>query len=256
MGTIPLREQILPVIDLSIWLNLEREPQEHELVVVTEIHKRVAGYLVSGVTQIHRLSWEEVRPPGAVLGGLPENCITGMVDIGERFVLLVDLERMLTELDSDYQTGGGDQALEEGEAFSILIVDDSYAVRGLLGNIFEEAGFEVTTANDGADAWEKVKAAGEKAREEGKGPADVYNAIIADVEMPRMDGYTLTKKIKEDSFLRELPVVLFSSLISESIRHKGESVGADDQVTKPEFSTLAERMVSLIRRKRKERQAG
>jgi two-component system chemotaxis response regulator CheV len=72
--------------------------------------------------------------------------------------------------------------------------------------------------------------------------------VVSDIEMPRMDGYTLTRRVKEDDSLKRLPVILFSSLITETLRHKGESVGADDQISKPEFGDLADRATELIRK--------
>ncbi len=249
LGAVPLRDLVLPIIDLSVWLGIDRIPQPHELIIVTEIHRRVNGFLVSGVVQIHRMGWGDVQPPGSVLGSLPENCVTGMVRIEDRFVLLVDLEQLLTELSPDKEVAHAEPLVRE-EPATVLVVDDSYAVRFMLNNLFLEAGFNVHVDTNGLEAWERLTRIKADCAADGLPITSRLNAVVADVEMPQMDGYTLTRQIKEDPDLKALPVVIFSSVITDNIRHKGEAVGADDQVNKPEFSSLASRVSELIQQRR------
>lgn len=253
LGTVPLRDLVLPIIDLSVWLRINRLRQPHELIIVTEIHRQVNGFLVSGVTQIHRVGWGDVQPPGSVLGGLPENCITGMVRIEDHFVLMVDLEQLLTDLSPGEPPSPEALVHPETQKLTALIVDDSFAVRFMLNNVFEKANFKVELDANGADAWERLCLLKKACAAEGAYPVDRLDVIVADVEMPQMDGYTLTRKIKEDPDLKAIPVVLFSSVITDNIRHKGDAVGADEQINKPEFNTLAARVMDLINRKKAER---
>lgn len=246
LGTIPLRDLILPVVDLSIWLEMDKPKEENEPIIVTEFNNMVTGFLVSGVTMIHRINWKDVQPPSLYVKNFVTNCITGTIEIGDHITLMLDLELALAELDTC-------NAMDEGEItvadqrYRALIADDSTSVRNVLRQNFEKANFEPTIVADGQEAWNKLVEIRDKAQAEGKKPLDYLDVVVSDVEMPQMDGYTLTRRIKEDPVLKELPVCLFSSLISKGVLHKGESVKADDQVTKPEFNTLTGRVIDLVK---------
>jgi len=246
LGTIPLRDIILPVLDLSTWLHMNKAANSFEVILVTEFNKTITGFLVSGVTQIHRVNWKDVSPPSHYLERMNANCITSMVQIDDHFTLLLDLEKVLTELDPDFATEEMPAPPDVQRNFTALIVDDSTILRHMIKQRLEEARFDISTLNNGEDAWNFVKQLKSKAEAEGKRVVDYFDIIISDIEMPRMDGYTLTKHIKDDPVLKDIPVILFSSLINDELRHKGLSVGADDQVSKPEFATLASRAMRLI----------
>ncbi len=248
LGTIPLRDLILPVVDLSVWLNVKREKNVNEPIIVTEFNAMITGFLVSGVTQIHRVNWKDVEPPSKYVASMDTNCITGTVQINDRFVLMLDLEQMLADLDSSNRSQSGQVAVVSDERYRALVADDSTSVRELLRKNFSDANFEVTVVGDGLEAWDKLQAIKAKAHEEGQSPLYYLDAVVSDIEMPRMDGYTLTRKIKEDPVLKVLPVTLFSSLISKGVEHKGKAVKADAQVTKPEFHGLTEKVIDLIKR--------
>jgi two-component system chemotaxis response regulator CheV len=247
LGTIPLRDLILPVVDLSVWLDMERAPAENEPIIVTEFNAMITGFLVSGVTQIHRVYWADVEPPSKYVSSMETNCITGTIKIKDRFVLMLDLEQVLADLDESGQTQANLSSVVSDERYRALVADDSTSVRQLLENNFNQANFEVTMARDGAEAWAVLEGVKAKCASEGKSPLDYLDAVVSDVEMPQMDGYTLTRRVKEDPVLKVLPVVLFSSLISKSVLHKGKAVMADEQVTKPEFHGLTEKVINLIR---------
>jgi two-component system chemotaxis response regulator CheV len=248
LGTIPLRDLILPVVDLSIWLNIERVPQKvNEPIIITEFNGMITGFLVSGVTQIHRINWKDVEPPSKYFSSMDTNCITGTVKIKGHFVLMLDLEKMLADLDESGNSQVNLSSVVSEERYRVLIVDDSTSVRELLRTNFTNANFDVAVVDNGAEAWSKLLAIKEKAQKEGKSPLDYLDVVVSDVEMPQMDGYTLTRRIKEDSLLKVLPVTLFSSLISESVLHKGRAVMADAQVTKPEFTGLTQKVIDLVK---------
>lgn len=247
LGTIPLRDLILPVVDLSVWLNIDRAKDVNEPIIVTEFNATISGFLVSGVTQIHRVNWAEVEPPSKYVSSMDTNCITGTIKINDRFVLMLDLEQVLADLDESGHTEANLSSVVSDERFRALIADDSTSVRELLRSNFTNANFEVNMAGDGSVAWKKLEEIKAKSEEEGNSPLDYLDVVVSDVEMPQMDGYTLTRRIKEDPVLKELPVVLFSSLISKSVLHKGKAVMADAQVTKPEFHGLTEKVIDLVK---------
>lgn len=247
LGTIPLRDLILPVVDLSVWLDVDRAKDVNEPIIVTEFNGMITGFLVSGVTQIHRVSWNDVEPPSKYVSSMDTNCITGTTKIKDRFVLMLDLELVLADLDESGQTDANLSSIVSDERYRALIADDSTSVRQLLTKNFSDANFELDVVGDGAEAWDHLSKIKAIAEEEGKSPLEFVDAVVSDVEMPRMDGYTLTRRIKEDPVLKVLPVILFSSLISDSVLHKGKAVMADAQVTKPEFHGLTERVIELVR---------
>ena len=247
LGVIPLRDMVLPVVDLAVWLNVERVPNRHEPILVTEFNGVRTGFLVSGVTMIHRVSWSDVEPPSRYLSDMPGNCITGTVRLGEHFALLLDLERALVELNAlDSSEPEQTAEADANVPLHVLLVDDSTSVRFLLRRNFEAAGFTVDVKNNGEDAWAHLQALKDEAVKRGQPMTGLLDAVVSDVEMPRMDGYTLTKNIKSDKELSTLPVILFSSLISKGLLHKGESVGADAQITKPEFGGLTTQVREMI----------
>jgi two-component system, chemotaxis family, chemotaxis protein CheV len=251
LGVIPLRDMVLPVVDLAIWLNMERVPNRHEPILVTEFNGVRTGFLVSGVTMIHRVSWSDVEPPSRYLSDMPGNCITGTVRLGEHFALLLDLERALVELNAlDTKEPEHTPPPDTDTPLHVLLVDDSTSVRFLLRRNFEGAGFSVDVKNNGEDAWNHLQALKAEAAQKGVAITSLLDAVVSDVEMPRMDGYTLTKNIKADKELSKLPVILFSSLISKGLLHKGQSVGADAQITKPEFGGLTNQVREMILERR------
>jgi len=244
LGAIPLREMILPVLDLSIWLGLDRRPSDDEVILVTRFNNRTTGFLASGVTQIHRVAWTSVAPPHKYLARRAENCITGLTEIEGRFVQLLDLEKIIFELDPQAEENG--ESRKAAVRRKAMVADDSGMMRHILGQRLAEANFELTLAGDGLEAWNLLSGNAHASREEKRPLSDFVDIVISDIEMPGMDGYALTKRIKADETLKGLPVILFSSLITEDLRHKGLSVGADAQISKPEFHRLADVAIDLI----------
>lgn len=251
LGTMALRDMALPVVDLGRWLDLERAPAPNENIIVTRFNNVITGFLVTGVIQIHRVNWQDIQPPSKVMANMPGNCITGSIVLDDNFVLLLDLERALAELDeSGTVEDDGEATAQGGEGRSVLLADDSTSVRALLSQRFDKAGFEVRAVVDGQEAWDYLETCRAAARDQGKKITDLLDVVVTDVEMPRMDGYTLTKRIKDDPELSGLPVVLFSSLIAGDVAHKGEAVRADLQVTKPDFNALTGKVLELIESRR------
>ncbi|ACS78811.1 chemotaxis protein [Maridesulfovibrio salexigens] len=254
LGTMSLRDIILPVIDLAVWLGIERKESDYELIVVTEINNVITGFLVTGVTQIHRIGWGDLKTPNKYIADLDTNCITGTVHLEDRFVLMIDLERILGELDPEMAERSDGQVYTAPEKMTAVLVDDSVSVRALLNKNFESANFEVKLYTNGQEALEALKEINAEAKESGGTINNVVDIVVSDIEMPQMDGYTLTRSIKEHADLSCLPVILFSSLITKGLYHKGEAVKADDQITKPEFNELTGRAISLIEKYRAKRQ--
>jgi two-component system chemotaxis response regulator CheV len=241
MGTIPLRDLILPVLDLSVWLELDMPKTERDIVIVTEFSKSVTGFLVSGVTEIHRVGWGEVIPPSSIIS-TNTDAIVGLIDKGDYFVQLLDLETILSQFEPD---DGVEMAVSENE-YKVLVADDSATIRAMIKANLTEANLKPIITNNGDEALRTVLDLKARAEAEGKDITEFVDLIISDIEMPLMDGFSLTKNIKEDPVLRKLPVILYSSIITNELRHKGESVGADMQISKPDLHTIPQVALELI----------
>jgi len=246
-GAFNLRSHIIPLVDLSVWLGKTSTEEEDEKVIVTEFNEVNTAFIVSGVTRIHRISWEQVEPPNKYVSLLTENTITGVVRIENRIIFLLDLEKIVASLNPSLGLQL-DKSFErrEGEQSRVLIVDDSALIRDMLKDLMQKANFIVESHNNGRDAWDRLLDIKRKALEEGHPVSDYLQIVVSDIEMPSMDGHNLCKRIKDDEALKVLPVILFSSLITDRLRHKGDAVGADDQIAKPEVTRLATRAYELI----------
>jgi two-component system, chemotaxis family, chemotaxis protein CheV len=251
IGTFNLRSRVIPLIDLSMWLGKPMARDETTKVIVSEFNKVINAFMVSGVTRIHRLSWQEVEPPSGYVATFAANNFTGVVKFPDHIVLLLDMEQIIWDLNPALamKTERDHAAIipePQRSSYKTLVVDDSNSIRRLIASYLEKDGFEIIQDINGLDAWNHLLE-WKKAATQGTCPlADTVNLVVTDIEMPAMDGHTLCKNIKDDPVLKDLPVILFSSLINDQLYHKGLSVGADDQVTKPEVGTLAERARRLI----------
>ncbi len=258
LGAFNLRSQIIPLVDLSVWLGKERAvTAEEPKVVVTEFNNVDTAFLVSGVNRIHRISWEEVEAPNAYVSAITNNSITGVVKMDGRIIFLLDLERIVSDLNP--QLGLRlDEAIDwsASKNYRALIADDSNVIREMIKDLLQKAGFSVEAVTNGKDGWERLVDLKHKAENENRPITDYVQVVISDIEMPQMDGHNFCRRIKEDTTLKRLPVILFSSLITDKLRHKGESVGADDQIAKPEITYVAQRSIALIEQAVKDAKAG
>lgn len=258
LGAFNLRSRIIPLVDLAVWLGKEPAPAvEEPKTIVTEFNNVTTAFMVSGVNRIHRISWEQVEQPNPYMASVSSNTIVGVVKLEGRIIFLLDLEKVVATLNPKLSLRldnlGEDWDGETG--YRALVADDSALVREMQRDLLEKAGFKVFITTNGREAWEALTTFKRKVEEEGKPLSDFVQVVVSDIEMPYMDGLNLTSRIKNDPVLKRLPVLLFSSLITEKLKHKGISVGADGQISKPEVGTLARRAATLIRERGLDRDA-
>jgi len=250
LGAFNQRSHIIPLVDLALWLGKSRTEADSPKVVVTEFNQVTTAFLVSGVTRIHRISWEEVEQPNRYVSSLSNNSITGVVKLEGRIVFILDLEKIVADLNPSLGLRL-DETIDwtSSQGYKALVADDSALVREMLKDLLQKAGFTVETVVNGRLAWERLERIRDAAQSEGRPLWDYVNVLVSDIEMPSMDGHNLTVRVRQDHFLKNLPVILFSSLITDKLRHKGDSVGADEQVSKPEVSRLALRAREIIEKR-------
>lgn len=230
-GTIRVRDEILTLIHLGRHFGMMNDTMDpvDRMVIIVEFNDIRCAVLVDEVQRIHRLTWDQIQAPSQYLTNF-EAPITGIVNIEDQVVLVVDFETIIGEI-LDVQSVLVDNVPSElpvdKTQARILLVDDSTFVRSTLVRNLQERGYQqLTVCTDGQHAWDTI----ESKRHTEEGPCDL---ILSDIEMPRMDGLHLTSRIKQDTQLQHIPVVLFSSLITSDNLKKGKSVGADAQVSKP-----------------------
>jgi len=246
LGLISVREKMVPVLDLSTMLNFPRKPDEHEVVIITEFSHTITGLLVSGVTDIHRLGWSQVESPDRYLESAARGVIVGMVLLKDHFLQLLDMESLLAELNPETVLQSGAVTVKASREYTALVADDSATIRVMLQKLLTQAGFRLVVRNNGEEARNYLLEAKAQAESEGRSVRDFLDIVIADIEMPRLDGYSLTKSIKEDPVLGELPVILYSSIIYDEVLHKGTSVNADAQISKPDMPSMAKIALDLL----------
>ena len=258
LGTFNLRGRVLPLVDLARWLGKPQIESDALKVIVSEFSGVVTAFLCSGVTRIHRLTWNQVEAPGKHLRDYSKDSITGVIRFEDRIMFILDMEMIITSMDTKLdmskrseeagiiEANAQGEAVPDAHAFHVLIADDSSSIRNMIAATLERVGYRVTRTASGQEAWDVLNLWKKEADDENITIHDKVQLVISDIEMPEMDGHTLTRKIKNDPAFSTLPVVLFSSLITEALRHKGQSVGADDQISKPDLPTLTQRVRSII----------
>ncbi|WP_026887944.1 chemotaxis protein [Clostridium beijerinckii] len=243
-GLILCRDEILTLIDLKYILTKRSAGNLGSKVIVCEFNKIKVSFNIDDIVGVHRIGWEEIRKPD----DLSENSLAvGNILLNGKVLIMLDFEKIVTDICPSI--GISEDRLiqvdyKDRSSIKLVMADDSALIRRLLKDTLTKAGFKnLRIFDDGKQALDFIK---ELAANKGEEFIKEAHLLITDIEMPQMDGLTLTRKIKEDETLKKLPVVIFSSLITGELRHKGESVGANAQLSKPEVSELVDTIDRLL----------
>lgn len=245
-GIVQLRGEVLPVVDMLKVLGIPNASySDQQKYIVAEFNKQKVVFHVDNVTQIHRISWNQIEKPSDMYQG-SSNQVIGVIKIGESMILLLDFEKIMVDINPD--SGISMDSVKklgkrERSEKRIIVAEDSPLLRKLLNDTLTEAGYvNLEFFENGKEAFEYL----EHLLETNGDITKHVQLVVTDIEMPQMDGHHLTKRIKTHSELQKLPVIIFSSLITDDLRHKGERVGADDQISKPEIGDLILKIDELI----------
>ena len=244
-GLFTLRGKAIPLVNLPRCLNVMSNA-EAKNIIVTEINNYGIGFLVENVSRIHRISWKDMEPAPEVGD---QSRVVGIIKMSDRIVLLLDFETIIAEINPEINaklTTVEDVSTDiktQRADVHVVVAEDSGMLRDLLVTTLHESGYRfVRDFGNGLDAWEYLRNLSAK-----DGPIESHvGMIVSDVEMPKMDGHRLLKLVRDNERLHDVPFVLFSSLISEEMRLKGESLGASGQISKPEISQLIGLLDNLI----------
>ncbi|MBP8628805.1 MAG: chemotaxis protein CheV [Negativicutes bacterium] len=247
-GLFTLRGRVMPLVNLPRCLNQETE-DDLKNIIVTEINNYNIGFLVNSVSRIHRISWTEMEPAPNVSDS---PMVVGIIKMLDKMVLLLDFEKIIAEINPEINEKlttlpeVTKDIKDQRNDIKVFVAEDSPMLRDLLVQTLHDAGY-ITTRDfsNGKLAWEALQKIGQE-----EAPLDdSINILISDIEMPQMDGHHLLTQIREHNKLGKLPVIFFSSLINEEMRRKGEAIGANGQISKPEIGQLIDLIDRLVFKK-------
>ncbi len=238
------RDVMITVINLKKCLGLPKTEGDG-LFIITNFNKLNVAFHVDQVIGIHRVSWESIIKPDTTLQGEHGSTATGVIKMEDRLIVILDFEAIVSDISPE--TGLRVNDIEEMEErdrsdATILIAEDSALLSKLITDCLKKSGYtKLIITENGQEAWNTIR----NIQAQGS-VKDKINCIITDIEMPLMDGHRLTKLVKSDPELRDIPLIIFSSLVNEEMRRKGEQLGADAQLTKPEIGQLVSAIDKLL----------
>jgi two-component system chemotaxis response regulator CheV len=247
-GVANIRGATIPILDLSMATGSRSlEAVQDTFVIITEYNTKIQGFLVHSVERIVNMNWEAIHPPPKGTGR--DHYLTAVTRVDDQLVEIIDVEKILAEVSpvSEAISSGviNEEVQKKAVAMRVLTVDDSSVARKQVSRCLETVGVDVVALNDGRQALEYLKAM----VAEGKDPNEEFLMLISDIEMPEMDGYTLTAEIRNDPRLQKLHIVLHTSLSGVFNQAMVKKVGADDFLAKFRPDDLASRVVERINAK-------
>ena len=244
-GVAHLRVGTLAIMDLSLATGGPRvEDVTNAFVIITEYNLKTQGFLVGGVERIVNMNWGDIHPPPKGTGR--DHYLTAVTEVDGKLVEIIDVEKVLAEVSPMNETMSANvvskQVSEDAKELHVLIVDDSKIARKQVIRCLEEVGVKVTALNDGMQAWNHLQ----ELADSGVRVQDKYLMLISDIEMPEMDGYTLTTNIRNDPRIADFNIVLHTSLSGVFNKAMVEKVGADGFISKFNPDILGEVVVKRI----------
>lgn len=254
VGVFSSRDILTPLVDLAGWLGVPTSKVlEKKFVIVTDFNRMTNGFLIDSISRIHRISWNDVESPSQFLEAGEQDCVVAVVRMDGNLIMILDFEKIIADINPELSMEKYDVTVDKSvdlnqkmvskrNAQTIMVVDDSAFIRSLIQDTLSSAGYNIIACKDGGDAHDKLMEFQAIAAKENVPISELVNAVVTDVEMPRMDGMHLLKRLRDNSVYAEMPIVMFSSLMSEDNRTKALALGANDTITKPEIG----KMVSLM----------
>jgi len=238
------RETMITAIDLKNCLQ-KGDSEPNGLFIITNFNKLDIAFHVDNVVGIHRVSWRDIIKPDSTVNSYEEGIATGIIKISEKLIIILDFEKIVADInpETSLKVNEIDELGErQRNDIPVLIAEDSVLLNKLIVDSLHKAGYmNIIHTKNGQEAYDIIQDCKRNGSLD-----DHVKALITDVEMPEMDGHRLTRLVKEDDETKHIPVIIFSSLINEEMRRKGEALGADAQLTKPEIGNLVRVLDSLV----------
>ncbi|MEI8632113.1 chemotaxis protein [Vibrio sp. PP-XX7] len=258
VGVFSSREILTPLVDLAGWLGIPKSPDiDSKFVIVTDFNRMTNGFLIDNVSRIHRISWNDVESPSQFLEAGEQDCVVAVVRKDGHLIMILDFEKIIADINPELSMEKYDVKVDKSvnlnqkmvakrNGKTVMVVDDSAFIRSLIQDTLSSAGYNIIACKDGGEAHEKLMGISDAARQESVDVSELINAIVTDVEMPRMDGMHLVKRLRDTEAFRLTPIVMFSSLMSDDNRHKALALGANDTITKPEIGKMVSMMDKYV----------
>jgi two-component system chemotaxis response regulator CheV len=239
------RDTMITAIDLKNCLG-RGESEPRGLFIVTNFNKLDIAFHVEAVLGIHRVSWRNIIKPDVTISTPDESVATGIIKQDGKLIIVLDFEKIVSDINPE--TGLKVSSItelgnRERSSVPILIAEDSILLNKLIVDSLKAAGYDnLIHTENGQKAYDVIC----KCKSEGT-LRDHVRIIITDIEMPEMDGHRLTKLVKNDEETKDIPIIIFSSLVNEDMKRKGEALGADAQLSKPEIGNLVKVVDDLVK---------
>ncbi|WP_370621773.1 chemotaxis protein [Bacillus sp. JCM 19034] len=223
-GIIRLRDEVITVVNLTDVLGLEAsEDKSEDKFIISELNQLKVAFRVHDVSRIHRVSWQDIQKPNELAQNV-DTAATGLLKVEDEMILLLDFEKIIVDINPERSISVEkvkQLGVRERRNKKIAVAEDSATLRKLIGDTLREAGYDqIEFFEDGESLWNYLYD-----RKDDPNLVDDLHLIITDIEMPKMDGHHLTKRIKENEELKHFPVIIFSSLITETLFYKGKGIG-------------------------------
>ncbi|RMH36153.1 MAG: chemotaxis signal transduction protein CheV [Nitrospirae bacterium] len=249
LGVVNLRGENIAIVDLKRAIGLGQLCLATAKLIITEYNDSKQGFLVSGVDRIIRISWDRIHIPPPMVRTSRQGAVTAVTKLDDgRMILILDVEKVLAEIHpmTDEEVYVGIEATKHLEGKRVLVADDSSVARKQIAKTLERLGVQWEEVMTGREALRRLRHWAALAEESGKSVTEFVDLVLTDIEMPEMDGFTLTKSIREDARLHRLPVLMHSSLSGYCNVEKGKSVGVTDYVTKFDPKELRDKLVQVL----------
>ena len=246
-GMVSLRGALVPVIDLAKYAGVQTDCKPG-IMIVTEYNVHTQGFLVKAVDNILRLDWSAMRVPPAMLAAETGGLVTAITELKDgRLVMMMDVEKVLAETNKSERDDLVFKSVKPlGKERTVFFADDSSVARNQIARTLDAMEVKHISAINGRQAWEELSKMADYADVSHTPMKNLVQVILTDVEMPEMDGYMLTRKIKADKRFAGIPVLMHSSLSSTSNAQMGKAVGVDEYVPKFEAQKLAQTLARLL----------
>jgi len=239
------RDTIITVINLGRALGFGEAGQKGQMLIITNFNNLNIAFEVDQVLGIHRVSWVDIVKPDNTVNAPGVGIATGIIKKLENLIIVLDFERIVEEICPETSLKMSEVAqLGERERNNspIIFAEDSPMLQKLVTDALTQAGYvNLNVCSNGEEAWDKLREL-----KKNNGVDYGVKCIITDIEMPQMDGHRLIRLVRNDEALQHLPIVIFSSLINDDMKRKGEKLGADAQISKPEIGQLVATIDDLI----------
>ena len=246
-GIFKPRDTVITVVDLPKYLGEESPKDAKDIFIVTNFNKMCIAFRVHTVDRISRISWTDISKPDKTVSGGAESVATGIAQCGDELVTILDFERIVAEIapETSIQISEVERlGPRDRNEKPIWVAEDSILLSKMIGDSLRKANYvNLHMFPNGLELWEALVGLPQE-----HNLFDDVALIITDIEMPQMDGHRLTKLVTDNARFKNIPLIIFSSLISEEMRRKGRDLGADEQLTKPEIGHLVDVMDHLLLR--------